>query len=104
MVCAHRSIDSDLLNRETLDNGYNDKKHIVRFGNYYLDRIDSISSAEVDNFTRKFEIDTGKRAVVVGYNRFKELQHLPAIGSKNSAGVKEDDVCGGSDHRIMVAL
>ena len=59
----------------------NDKIRIVRFGNPFLDDIDSMSSDTVSRFTGKYGIDTSRTVVVMGYNRTRGQQHTAVAGS-----------------------
>ncbi|MCR5590956.1 MAG: hypothetical protein K6F73_05430 [Lachnospiraceae bacterium] len=60
---------------------YDSKIRIVRFGNPFLDDIDSMDDAVVSRFTEKYGIDTNRTVVVAGYNRTRGQQHLAVAKS-----------------------
>lgn len=67
--------------REKFGNRYDDRIHVIRFGNYFLDDLDASGDDEVDVFVKKYGIDTSKTVVAVGYNRFCQHRHIEAINS-----------------------
>ena len=71
---------------------YREKIRVVRFGNYFLNLIDSVTDESIDLFLKKFEIDNSRKTVVVGYNRCKEQQHLSALKSIVDAGIDRKDI------------
>ena len=54
---------------------HNDKIRIVRFGNPFLDDIDSMDDDAISRFAKKYGIDTNRTVVVMGYNRTRGQQH-----------------------------
>ena len=78
--------------RRKMGCGFNDKIHVVRFGNYYLDRIDCAKDSTVDGFVHKYGIDTSRKVIVVGYNRFKEQQHIKVLESIVEGNIERDRI------------
>lgn len=71
---------------------YNGILHVVRFGNYFLDDIDAVSEQTVMDFTEKNHIDTDKTVVMLGYNRFRQQQHILTIQSIVKAEIDRNEV------------
>ncbi|MCR5687794.1 MAG: hypothetical protein K6G58_07235 [Lachnospiraceae bacterium] len=66
---------------QKMGNRYTGKVRIVRFGNPFLDDIDGMDDAKVRDFADKYGIDTGRKVVVVGYNRTRGQQHPEVLRS-----------------------
>ena len=78
--------------RQKVGTGYNDKIRIVRFGNYFLDRIDNSTNSAAEEFVRKYRIDRNRTVVVIGYNRFRQQQHLETINSIIGSKIERDKI------------
>lgn len=77
--------------RTIMGNKYDNRIHVVRFGNYYIDGIDNAKDEDVERLINKYCINTMKKVVAVGYSRFREHQHIDAIKSiiENNVDDKE---------------
>ena len=83
---------SDMVNafRERFGRNYDDRLHIIKFGNYYLDYIDNVTDEDIASFANKYSIDMSKRIVAVGYNRFFQHRHVEAIRSIRNSGIDKE--------------
>ena len=82
---------SDLL-RQNRRIQFNDRLHVIRFGNYFLEDIDRAKAADIDEFVRKNNIDKTRKVIAIGYNRYPQHRHIEAIQSIIENNIDADRV------------